>query len=214
MRRAYHALSVSSGSAGSSNAKSPATVSLRRISEYCKWSEEELRIVLAEILPLVTNGMPASASSILDGCTATPSVTFRPKPVVRGVHLFVDADDLHVDEVQRLATLVGVDWTKSTTFTVRQPGTSQHSPRDVVASHFIPSYMLIERQLLSLRDTMPVVLKDVIILCADTKVELYANHVLRGGGVGATTAAMFPDAKCFVCSPQRFESVYDPAACV
>lgn len=171
------------------------SVSLLEVSELFNWSDSKLRFIVENLLP------KARTIPELRGWNFVPRIQFRPKLHQRGVHMFVDADGISSTETQRLMSLLGIDAALSTHFTVRQPGTSQHSPHDIVASYFIPSYMVIDKQLRLLRDSMPVVLKDVVVLCSDEKVALYCS-VLQ--------TVTFPDAKVLVCSPNNFAKVHDP----
>ena len=120
----------------------------------------------------------------------------KPRWKPRGAHLLVDADGVGGEaSVSTLADQIMVDLQASTLFVARQQRTDPVTSNDIVVQPGVPTYMVLERGAQRLKQKMHVVLKDVVIMCADHQFETYRDNFCR--------AVPFPDAEVFIVSPER-----------
>lgn len=120
----------------------------------------------------------------------------KPKWKPRGVHLLVDADRLGGHEVvQKLCEATMVDLRRSSLFVARQQRSEAITDNDAVVANGVPTYMVLERGAERLRHGRSLVLKDVMIFCADHMLEMYRDHF--------NSAVTFPDADVYIVTPLR-----------
>ena len=120
----------------------------------------------------------------------------KPKWKPRGVHLLVDGDHLGGHEaVQQLCSDTMVDLRRSTLFVARKQRSEPITDNDAVVANNVPTYMVLERGAQRLRAQKSLILKDVVIFCADHMLEMYRDNF--------NNAVTFPDAEVFIITPQR-----------
>ena len=159
------------------------------------WEDIEplLRTVPASLRDAVKD-LPAALANLPSMQTSATEL-LRPARRLRGVNLFVDGDGLTSLHLDAILSRVRVDVAASSAKVVRAAATPALTTEDAITPLDIPTYMAVEAAAEHLRRSEALVLRDVVYVCSDAKVDTYAAKVAH--------AVKFPDAEVWVVSPAR-----------